>query len=67
MMFTEEGVLEGEGAGLEASGTGVEVLVSKSFEVEDVVFCCHQTKILFLMSTSFDSFGGSVTGLTELD
>ena len=60
MMFTEEGVLEGEGA-------GVEVLVRKSFEVEDVLFCCHQTKILFLMSTSFDSFGGSVTGLTELD
>ena len=67
MMFTEEGVLEGEGAGLEISGTGVGVPVSKSFEVEDVVFCCHQTKILFLMSTSFDSFGGSVTGLTELD
>ena len=67
MMFTEEGVLEGEGAGLEASGTGVEVLVSKSFEVEDVVFCCHQTKRLFVIPTSFDSFEGSVTGLTELD
>ena len=57
MMFTEEGVLEGEGAGLEASGTGV----------EDVVFCCHQTKRLFVIPTSFDSFEGSVTGLTELD
>lgn len=70
MMFLVEGagLFDEEGTGPERFGTGVEVpeIVRNSFGVEDMDFCRHQLKRLFVTPFSVGFCVGSVTALPEL-